>query len=185
MQDELIVNMYWQRDENAVTQSEIKYGKYLRKIANNILYDFRDVEESVNETYLKAWNSMPPSKPSMLSVYLGRLTRQFSIDIYRTKNRDKRGGTQYIDSLDELSECVSGEESVEAQVELSELTGALEEYLRSVPEEQRVIFVGRYYFCDSLRDIARYYGFSESKIKSILYRVRTGLKLHLEKEGLI
>ena len=117
MQDELIVNMYWQRDENAVTQSEIKYGKYLRKIANNILYDFRDAEESVNETYLKAWNSMPPSKPSVLSVYLGRLTRQFSIDIYRTKNRDKRGGTQYIDSLDELSECVSGEESVEAQVE--------------------------------------------------------------------
>ncbi len=185
MQDELIVNMYWRRDENAVTQSEIKYGKYLRKIANNILYDFRDAEESVNETYLKAWNSMPPSKPSVLSVYLGRLTRQFSIDIYRTKNRDKRGGAQYTASLDELSECVSGEESVEAQVELSELTGALEKYLRSLSEEQRVIFVGRYYFCDSLRDIARYYGFSESKIKSILYRVRTGLKLHLEKEGFI
>lgn len=185
MDDDKIVNLYWQRDESAIRETESKYGKYLIRIAYNVLFDLEDSKESVNDTYLKAWNSMPPHKPGILSTYLGKITRQTSIDRYRKKNSQKRRGSEYVISLSELEECVSKEAAPEQAIELQVLADAISAYLRSLPGENRNIFVCRYYFMDSIREISAYSGASESKIKSILYRTRNGLKSYLEKEGFV
>ncbi len=183
MQDEMIVALYWQRDEKAIDETEQKYGRYLSKVAYNILSDWEDSRETVNDTYLKAWNSMPPHKPSILSTYLGKITRQLSIDVFRTRNRKKRKTSEYAISLSELEDCVSGCETPEQSVELKMLAEAINAYLYTLPAEARNMFVGRYYFADSIRKVAGYYGISEAKVKSILYRTRQGLKEYLEKEG--
>ena len=171
MDDADIVSLYWQRNEEAIRETEEKYGAYLGKIAWNILANREDSEESVNDTYLHAWNSMPPQKPAMLSTYLGKLTRQLSIDIYRRRNRAKRGGSEYALSLTELEDWVHL------------LAEALGQYLRGISPEARTAFLRRYYFMDPLGEIAAGQGFTESKVKSMLYRTRQGLREYLEKEG--
>ena len=183
MQDEQIVDLYWKRDENALRETEVRYGHYLTKIAYNILFDREDSKESVNDTYLKAWNSMPPQKPSVLATYLGKITRQVSIDIFRAKNRQKRQASQYVLSLSELDECVSGRDDTENLVDVHLLAEAIGRYLFQLSPEARNLFVGRYYYFDSLKEVAAYYDFSESKAKSMLYRTRIGLKKYLEQEG--
>lgn len=183
MQDEEIVALYWQRRETAISETEQKYGRYLLKIANNILGSREDSRESVNDTYLKAWESMPPHRPAVLSTYLGKITRQLSIDIFRTKNRKKRGNSEYVLSLCELEECVPGRETPEEQADLQLLAGAIGAYLAALPKEARCCFIGRYYYMDSLRKVAACCHISESKAKSLLYRTRQGLKKHLEQEG--
>ncbi len=183
MLDEEIVDLYWQRDENALRETERKYGPYLTKIAYNILSDLEDSKERVNDTYLKAWNSMPPHRPGVLSAYLGKITRQLSIDLFRTRNREKRRASEYAVSLSELEDCVSGSETTEQRVELKMLAEAINAYLYTLPAEARSIFIGRYYFADSNKDVSRYYGMREAKVKSMLYRIRQGLKEYLEKEG--
>ena len=183
MQDEMIVALYWKRDENAISETERKYGRYLSKIAYNILSDLEDSKEAVNDTYLKAWNSMPTHQPSILSTYLGKITRQLSIDMFRKRNRKKRRPSEYTISLSELEDCVSGSETTEQRVELKMLAEAINTYLYTLPAETRKIFVGRYYYVDSIREIAQYCGASEPKVKSMLYRGRQGLKEYLEKEG--
>ena len=149
MLDEEIVDLYWQRDENALRETERKYGPYLTKIAYNILSDLEDSKERVNDTYLKAWNSMPPHRPGVLSAYLGKITRQLSIDLFRTRNREKRRASEYAVSLSELEDCVSGSETTEQRVELKMLAEAINAYLYTLPAEARSIFIGRYYFADS------------------------------------
>lgn len=183
MQDEKIVELYWQREESAIKETEQKYGRYLTKIAYNILADMEDSKESVNDTYLGAWNSMPPHKPGVLSTYLGKLTRRISIDIFRRKNREKRKASEYAVSLSELEDCISGEASVEEAMDARLLGEAINVFLKSLPEEARNTFIGRYYFLDSLKDVAGYCGMSEEKAKSMLYRTRRSLKTYLEKEG--
>lgn len=185
MDDDKIVNLYWQRDESAIRETENKYGRYLTRIAYNVLLDLEDSKESVNDTYFKAWNSMPPHKPGILSTYLGKITRQTSIDRYRKKNSQKRRCSEYALSLTELGECVSKEPAPEQEMELEILADAISTYLRSLPKESRNIFVCRYYFMDSIKEIAGYTGASESKIKSMLYRTRNGLKSYLEGEGYV
>ena len=185
MLDEEIVNLYWKRDERAIQETKTAYGRYLFKIANNILADLEDSRESVNDTYLAAWNSMPPQRPSILSTYLGKLTRRISIDIFRKKNREKRRASEYALSLSELEECISGGNMPEEEIEVKMLANAINEFLRMQPDEARNLFIGRYYFLDSLRDVARYCGMSESKAKTMLFRTRCSLKAHLEKEGFI
>lgn len=185
MQDESIVALYWQRDEAAIRETEQKYGAYLTKIAYNILADVEDSQESVNDTYLKAWNSMPPHWPSVLSAWLGKITRQVSIDIFRKRSSEKRKTSMYAVSLSELAECVSGGDTTGEDVDLHLLAEAINTYLRTVSPEARNIFINRYYFMDSLREIADYFGMSESKIKSLLYRTRLGLRSYLEKEGFV
>ena len=182
MQDEEIVKLYWDRDESALTETEHKYQNYLMKIAVNILYNNEDGCEAVNDTYLKAWNAMPPHKPTVLSLFLGRITRQLSIDKWRGKTREKRGGSEYALSLDELSDCVGGADTEES-FEMSELSKVIGTYLRSLSEEKRNVFVWRYYFCEPIKEISERRGISEAKIKSMLHRIRAGLKEHLEKEG--
>lgn len=183
MEDEAIVGLYWQRDEAAIRETRTKYGAYLGRIAWQILADREDCEESVSDTYLKAWESMPPQRPSVLATYLGRLTRQLSIDIFRRKNRQKRGGSQYALSLTELEDCLSGGDATGEEVELHLLGESIGRYLRGLPQEARTVFLGRYWFLDPLREIAVCHGMTESKVKSLLYRTRQGLRAHLEKEG--
>ena len=125
MQDEMIVDLYWKRDESAISETERKYGRYLSKIAYNILSDWEDSKETVNDTYLKAWNSMPTHKPSVLSTYLGKITRQLSIDAFRTRNRDKRKHSEYAVSLSELEDCISSSETTEQSIELKLLAEAI------------------------------------------------------------
>lgn len=184
MQDEQIVDLYWERNELAIHETERKYGRYLTKIAYNILADLEDSKESVNDTYLSAWNSMPPHKPGILSTYLAKITRRLSIDIYRKKNRKKRQASEYALSLEELADCVSAGNTTEQAMNVQLLAEAINEYLYGISPEARNTFIGRYYFMDSLKEVARYCGMSEAKAKTLLYRTRCGLKLYLEKEGL-
>lgn len=183
MNDDEIVELYWARDEAAITETDSKYKNYLLKIAYNILNNSEDGQEVLNDTYLKAWNAMPPHKPSPLSLFLGKITRQLSIDVWRRKHRGKRGGSEYEQSLDELGECVSGSDDTEDSFEAQALAEVLSKYLRTLSQEKRDVFVWRYYFCDPIKDICARSGQSESKIKSMLHRMRGELKGYLEKEG--
>ncbi|MDR0249182.1 MAG: RNA polymerase sigma factor [Oscillospiraceae bacterium] len=183
--DAQIVDLYWRRDEAAIGESDKKYGRYLMKIAFRVLANFEDSQECVNDTYLKAWNSMPPHKPDVLSTYLGKIARQVSIDVYRKRASKKRQGSQYALSLSELGECVPGGVDPEREYNASLLAETVDAFLRSMPSETRAAFVGRYFYMDSTREVAGYCGMSESKLKSLLRRTRLKLKEHLEKEGFL
>lgn len=183
MTDERIVQLYWDRDESAVAETQDKYGRYLTKIAYNILMDMEDSLESVNDTYMHAWKSMPPHRPSILGTFLAKITRRVAIDILRKKNREKRIPSEYTCSLSELEECIPDAGSVEQQVEAEELGKAINTYLKGISSEARKLFIGRYFYLDSLKDVAKYCGMSEAKAKSMLYRTRCGLKEYLEQEG--
>ena len=183
MEDNEIIALYWERNEAAIQQTEQKYGAYLSKVAYNILSDFEDSRECVNDTYLKAWNSMPTHRPSVLSTYLGKIVRQLSIDLFRKKNSAKRYASEYAVSLDELGDSFSGSSTPEQAYDAKLLDEAINRFLRTLPDDARNTFIGRYYFFDSLKDVARYCGMSESKCKSMLYRTRQSLKVWLQKEG--
>lgn len=183
MQDEHIVALYWERNEAAIKETKNKYEPYLLKIAHNILLDLEDSKESVNDTYLAAWNSIPPQRPNILSTYLGKITRRISIDIFRRKNRYKRRASEYAISLTELGDCISNNDAPDEKMELKALADAINDFLHTLPEDARNLFVGRYYFLDSLRDVAAYCNMTESRAKSLLFRTRCNLKIYLEKEG--
>ena len=183
MEDADIVNLYWERDESAITHTQDKYDRYLTKIALNILSDAEDSRESVNDTYLAAWNSMPPHRPGVLSAYLAKLTRRISIDCFRGWNRAKRRGSQYALSLEELGECVSGGNTTEEIVNVKLLADAIGVYLRLQSPRARTAFLARYYYLDSLKEVAAACGMTEGQTKSLLYRTRVGLKEYLRKEG--
>jgi len=183
MQDAQIVVLYWQRDESAIEVTQKKYESYLSKIAYNILSDWEDSRESVNDTYMAAWNSMPPHKPEILSTYLGKLTRRISIDLFRKRNRLKRQASQYTLSLSELEDCAAPDFSPEDAMQTRVLAEAINRFLRTLSKDARNLFIGRYYFMDSLKEVAAYCGISESRAKSILYRTRCSLKAYLQKEG--
>lgn len=183
MEDEKIVSLYWEREESAISETEKKYDRYLTKIAYNILYDREDSRESVNDTYLAAWESMPPHRPSVLSAYLAKLTRRISIDRFRLKTRQKRIPSEYMISLSELDECVSGGNPTEEIINVRLLADAIGVFLRTQSTEVRTAFLGRYYFLDPVKEVAAYCGMTESKCKSLLHRTRLGLKDYLRKEG--
>lgn len=183
MKDQQIVQLYWQREESAILQTERKYGAYLCKVAYNILSDYEDSRECVNDTYLKAWNSIPPHKPEKLSTYLGKITRQLSIDLFRKKNSAKRYASQYAISLEELGDSFSGGVTPDQAFDAKLLDEAINRFVRALPQDARNAFIGRYYFFDSLKTVAGYCGMSQAKAKSLLYRTRQSLKAYLEKEG--
>ena len=183
MQDDRIVELYWQRNEAAIRHTDQKYGSYLMKLSYNILADWEDSRESVNDTLFSAWKSMPPHRPSVLLTYLCKITRQIAIDAFRKRSSAKRQASEYALSLSELEDCVSAGNTTERDVEQHILAKAIQDYLAKLPEETRDVFIGRYFFSDSIREVAGYYGMSESKVKSMLYRTRIGLKKYLEQEG--
>ena len=183
MEDTLIVALYEARQEQAITETAKKYGKSLLRFAENILNDLQDSEESVSDTYLRTWNSIPPTLPGNLRAYLYKLLRNIAIDRLRHRKSEKRRTTEYTTSLDELSQCVEGGENPEELLDGKELGQSIGRYLKSLPEEQRSIFLCRYFYCDSIGRIASYFSASQSKIKSSLYRTRCGLKAYLQQEG--
>ncbi len=182
MEDHQIVDLYWARSENAIKESDKKYGRMLIGISLGLLGVFEDAEECVSDTYLAAWSRMPDERPAYLGAFLSKITRRISIDRYRAQNSKKRGGASSI--LDELSEAIPSGENIQSEYENSLLAGALNDFLLSIDEEKRYIFVRRYYYSDSTADIAKNIGSGEGKVKSILHRLRIALKNFLEKEGI-
>ena len=185
LEDRQIVSLYWERNETAIDQTAKKYGSYLTKIAYNILADKEDSQESVNDTYLAAWNSMPPHKPNVLSTYLGKLTRRISIDLFRKKHSQKRGCGEFALSLEELTDSISGGDTTQETADAHLLSQAIANYLRSIGTEARNVFIGRYYYLDPVKTIAGYCGITESKVKILLHRTRDGLWEYLQKEGFV
>lgn len=184
MEDKDIIELYWQRDETAIRETDIKYGSYLHAVAFNILNDREDAKETTNDTYLKTWNSIPPQKPSAFLVWLSRITRSLAIDRLRFLTRKKRGTSQYDISLEELEECIGGETAVK-EYELSILKDMINSFLRCYSEKQRNLFLCRYFYFDSLKEASAACGFSEASAKTQLFRMRTALKEYLAKEGFL
>ena len=185
MTDKEIVSLYWERSEEAIRQTQRKYDAYLTKTALNILSDPEDSGEAVNDTYLAAWNSMPENRPQFLSTYLGKITRQIAIDLFRKRNSKKRRASEYALSLSELEEICSDRDSPAEKLETKLLDEAVNRFLRTLSREEQAAFIGRYYFFDPLKEVAKYGGMTEAKAKSMLYRTRQKLKVYLAKEGLI
>lgn len=183
MKDEEIVALYWERNEDALQETAQKYGGYLSKIAYNVLSNAEDSEECVNDTYLRAWNSMPSHRPSVLSSYLGKIVRQLSIDVFRKRHALKRYTSAYCDSLSELEEVCSSGSDTEQAVDAALLDSAINSFLQTLPENARNGFIGRYFFFDSLKEVADYCGMTEAGTKSMLHRTRQRLKAHLIQEG--
>ena len=185
MDDAQIVELYWTRKESAIDETETKYGSYCRSIALNILHNPEDAAESVNDTWLDAWNSMPPHRPSVLSAFLGKLTRRISIDKWRRQNAKKRGDGQMPLVLAELEDCISDGKSIEEETERKLLNEVIAAFVKNLPDTEQKVFLCRYWYMDSVSSIATRFRFSESKVKSMLYRTREKLRVRLEKEGLV
>ena len=183
MSDEEIIALYFARDEQALAQTDAKYGPYCFSLANAILPSREDAEEALNDTYLKAWQSMPPKKPAVLRLFLGKLTRRLSLQRLRRQGRLKRGGGEAALALEELGDCVPLGGDAQQALEGRELTRLLNRFLSGLPAAQRQVFLARYWYGAAVKDIARQFGYSESKVKSMLYRTREKLRLTLEKEG--
>ena len=183
MDDERIVALYWSRSEAAITETASKYGSYLNNISYNILVNREDAQECVNDTYNDAWNSMPPHRPSILSTFLGKITRRISIDRWRKLNAEKRGGGELTLALDELEDCVSGSGSVEDEIQRRELAKLFNDFLNTLPDTERRVFLCRYWYMDSIQSITQQFGFSQSQVASMLHRTRAKLRAVLETEG--
>lgn len=183
MEDNQIVELFWKRSESAISETAEKYGNYLSSIAYQILSNMQDTEECVNDTYNHAWNAMPPHRPSVLSSFLGKITRRISIDVWRRNNAEKRGNGEIVLALDELESCVSVQGSVEDDTERRELIRTLNQFLRSLPVMERKVFLCRYWYFEPVSAIAKRFHYSESKVTSMLYRIRVKLRRLLEKEG--
>lgn len=182
-EDREIVALFWDREEDAIRRTAEKYGRYLTKIARNILPSPEDWEECVNDVYLKAWNSIPPHRPEVLSAYLGKLARERAIDLYRKSHSQKRGGTEYALSLSELEEVLHAGDTTLAEAERRRLDSVLDVWLRELPYQTRTVFVSRYFYADPVKEIASNLGMSESKVKSMLFRTRKELGKRLREEG--
>ncbi len=183
MEDAEIIALYWERDQKAVEATELKYRHYCKKIALNIVGCDEDAEECVNDTWMSAWESIPPAKPEILSAFLGKITRNIALNRVRDRDRLKRGGGAEALPFDELGDCLADDASgPEEHAEAGELTALINRFLAGLPEERRRIFVCRYWYGDSISDIAKRFGAGEGKIKMQLMRLRGELKKMLEKE---
>jgi len=185
MEDRQIIDLYWKRSEIAIGETAAKYGHYLQSIAYNILTDREDAQECVNDTYLAAWNRLPPQRPGILSAFLGKITRYISISRWRSRSAYKRGGGEMPLALEELAGCVSDGLDVETQYQRKETVAAVNRFLDTLRDEERNIFLRRYWFLDSTEAIATRYGISQSKVSTTLHRTRKKLRTNLEKEGLL
>ena len=185
MEDQAIIDLYFQRSEHAIAETAAKYGGYCYSIANNILGNKEDSEECVSDTWLAAWNAMPPRRPGVLSVFLGRITRNGALDRWRRRQAFKRGGGEVTLALEELRECVSNDDNVEEAFSRRETVRAVNSLLDKLTETERNVFLRRYWCVDTVADIAASFGFTEGKVKSMLHRPRLKLRKQLEKEGLL
>ncbi len=184
MEDERIIDLYWARQERALIETERKYGAYCRTVSYNILHSREDSEECVSDTWLHAWNAIPPKRPAILSAFLARITRNLAIDRWKAAHTEKRGNGALPAALEELSECIPSGGGVEQAIEEKALSQAIDAFLRTQPERECMIFLRRYWYADSVRQIARQFGLNENSVKSILFRTRERLRKYLEREGI-
>ena len=185
MTDDKIIQLFFQRKEVAIEETQKKYGSYCFKIANNILNNREDSEECLNDTWLKAWESIPPTRPTYLNLFLAKITRNFAINTYRSKHTHKRGKGEMALVLDELEECITGETDVETLYIAEELQSSINKFVRGLSEKDGNVFIRRYFYADSIKDISNRYHISENNVRVMLNRTRNKLKLRLEKEGYI
>ncbi len=183
MQDKDIIDLYFARNEQAIAESSNKYGYYCTSIAQNILHNMQDAEECVNDTWLRAWNSIPPAKPDHLQLYLGGITRHISLDRFRRQNAAKRGGGEIVLAIDEMHDVVAADADLATEIADREFSEIFNRFLWSLPKRDCNIFIRRYYYLDPIPLIAKRYGLSVSNVQKILSRTRQKLREYLEKEG--
>ena len=183
MEDAHIIGLYWARDEGAIPASDEKYGGLCRALSRNILGSSEDAEECVNDTWLRAWNAMPPQRPGILSAFFGKLTRNLSLDRWRRNKAAKRGGSQVEVALHELEDCLPDRRSPDEELEAGETAALISAFLRRQSEADRALFVRRYFHLEPLDSLARQFGMSMGQVKSKLHRMRGRLRLELEREG--
>ena len=183
MSDADIIELYWQRDEQAIRATDIKYKSFLLSVAQNIVHDVRDSEECLNDTYVGAWNAMPPARPTVLQAFLATIMRRIAINRYKANRRHKRVASELTVSLSDLGDMLADEDDVSAEMQAKELAAAISRYVRALPDRQMVIFVGRFYMADPLMKIAQEVGCSLATIKREIAAIKDGLKKHLEGEG--
>lgn len=183
MEDGQIIELYFVRSENAIRETADKYGRYLGSIAHNIVHSAEDAEECVNDTYLHTWNAIPPTRPTAFQIWLGKITRNLSLDVWKRQRAQKRGGGGVELLLSELEDCIPSGENVERHLEDAALAGLISDFLRTQRQESRVYFLRRYWYGESLAQIAERFDVGEGAVKSALFRTRRGLKDYLEREG--
>ncbi len=183
MEDEAIIDLYWKRSQQAIAETSSKYGSRLQNLSVNILHDIEDAKECVNDTYHATWNTLPPERPSFFFAYLAKLTRHFSFGKYDYHHAKKRNAT-IVELSQELENCISAPNDYETRIDSEEIGRVLNTFLHTQSIEMRRVFVRRYWYADSIRDIAKTLHISESKVKSILFRMRNKLKECLDKEGI-
>ncbi len=182
MEDSKIIQLYWDRDPDAVAVTAEQYGSYCTVIACNILGNLQDAEECVNDTWLGAWNAIPPNRPKGLAAFLGKITRNLSLDRYRYNTAQKRNSNLTV-ALEELEQCASGGENVESIMDRKELVLAINDFLSRLSQQKRGIFICRYWYFDSISDIAVRYGVTQNNVSVILNRLRQQLKVYLVNRG--
>ena len=183
MEDEKIIELYWQRSPDAIAETSRKYGAYCMRLSMNILADREDSEENVNDTYLKTWEAIPPQRPQFFAAFLGRIARNLALNRRKAKTAEKRGGGELTLSLEELAEALSAGSEPQDEAEAAEFSRVLSAFLRTESEDARRVFLQRYFLCRPVAEIADHFGFSVSKVKSMLLRTRTRLANYLESEG--
>lgn len=185
MEDLEILDLYWERDPRAIYESQTSYGRYCGSIAYRILRDREDADECVNDTWMRAWNSMPPNRPNRLAVFLGTITRNLSLDRLKRKRAAKRGRGQVEMTLDELAECVPSAHSTEELVETEELSRMIDAFLHTLSERECNVFLRRYWYVEEYAEIAQRYHMNLNTVKTSLFRTRAKLRKYLEKEGVV
>ena len=184
MEDSQIIDLYWQRSERAIAESESRYGRYCHAIAFNFTLSHEDAEECVSDTWLSAWNAMPDERPRVLGAFFGTLARRHAINRWKSRTRKKRGGGEIPLALEELSECIPSDQDPERRVEERELAAAIRLFVDELNEQERRVFLARYWYLAPVEEIARRMDFSRSKVKSMLFRLRGRLRERLTEEGL-
>ena len=182
MEDYQIVDLYWERSERAISETDTKYGRMLTGISIGLVHTNEDAEEGLNDTYLAAWNSMPSERPIYLGAFLSKIIRRISIDRYRTSHSEKRGGKDAL--LNELTECIPSQTDVQSEYDNKVLAEALNRFLYSLDEEKRNIFIRRYFYSDQIDVIARGMNIGVGKVKTVLFRTRNALRNFLSEEGI-
>ena len=185
MTDERIIELFWQRNESALKAVSLKYGTYCGVVCGNILRNAEDKDECLNDTWLRAWNSIPPQKPTNLKMFLAKIARNLAIDRYKRQNAVKRGSGETELILDELEECISNKDNVENTVISKEIGVAINDFLKTLSERDRNIFIRRYFYADTAEKIAKQYALTVNNIMVILTRTRAKLKNYLMEGDLL
>lgn len=183
--DEMIVSLYWQRDEQAIRETDRKYRKFLLSVANNILHNLSDNEECLNDTYIGAWNAIPPARPMILQAFLASIMRRTAINRFQANNCQKRVASEFAVSLSELEDFIADKGDMEEEMETKELSRLISDFVKSLPDRQMYIFVSRYYIADPLLTISKELGCSVATVKRELAKIKTSLKKRLESEGYV